>query len=221
MSRTLLLVSALLPFAAAQIQGASPYILDFEDIPSDNSTTIRQITYVNGGYEFSAPGGGLIYRDSALIQPNPAPGYFEPPVNGTKYLASFTGSQPLLRRADGGTFSLFGLDLAEYSSAFAEPQAVTVTGTFLAGGTISTVLNLDGHVDALPDPPDFQSFVFSPEWNGLVEVRFLTSDSVYSFVRMGTSFDNLLLSPVPEPSAIAITLSGLGMFWWRQLSRRR
>jgi hypothetical protein len=227
MTKSLLVLCVLLSATVVHIRAASSYTLDFEDIPSDNTSTIRNITYTNGDYLFSAPGnrpgdGGLIYRDSSLIQPNPDPGIFERPVNGTKYLASFTSGMPWLRRADGGTFTLFGLDLAEYSSVFPEPWTVTLTGKFTGGSTITTIFTLDGHCDSLPNPPDFQSFTLGPQWTGLTEVRFLTTVASFPGIPLGASFDNIQVSGVPEPAVLTLTLPGLALWWWkRRRSRTR
>lgn len=172
--------------------------------------------YIEAGFEFRAPkaegagfGGGLIYRDSLAIFPNPDPNFFEPPVNGTRYLASFTGSHPVLRRVDGGLFTLHGLDLGEYSSTYPFPHEVIVTGLFAGGGRITNMLTLDGHVDALPDPPDFQTFELGPEWSDLVEVRFVTFHPDYGrTLIIGNSFDNIVVS-IPEPSLVRLWVLAL------------
>ena len=184
--------------------GAIQYI-QFESIPA--SDALQLAPWEESGFLFSAPkapgvvnGGGYLFRDSALIVPNPTPGYFEPPVNDSKYIASFTGSQALFRSADGTPFRLFSLDLAEYSSANAAPTPVTVTGTRAGGTTISTVLTLDGHVDALPDPPDFQTFTFGSGWTNLSQVTFLANYPPYGNLVVGISFDNFAVEPIPEPN---------------------
>ena len=208
-------------FAASRCSGGSQYVMQFEDITGDNAT-IRQITYYNNGFQFSAPGtpsGGLIFCDSALVNPNPPPGYFVRPVNGSKYLASFTGSTSLLKRIDGMPFTLYGVDLAEYSSAFAEPQSVTVTGTFSNGGTIQTILGLDGHVDGLPVPPDFQTFTFSSAWTGLTRVTFLITDPKFYGMNLGASFDNFVLSAVPEPASFSIIVLGFVLVGFNRRAR--
>lgn len=183
------------------VGGATQYI-QFEGIPT--SDALQVAPWLESGFLFSAPkapgvvnGGGYLFRDSALIFPNPTPGYFEPPVNGSKYVASFSGSRALFRSADGTPFSLFSLDLAEYSSAGAVHTPITVTGTRAGGTTITNVLTLDGHVDALPDPPDFQTFTFGAGWTNLSQVTFLANAP--PFYAAGISFDNFAVELVPEP----------------------
>jgi hypothetical protein len=67
-------------------------------------------------------------------------------------------------------------------------------------------------VDGLPNPPDFQTFQFGPEWTGLTEVRFLCTDPKYGpGVVVGNSFDNIQVSPIPEPTSSALLLLGVGL----------
>jgi hypothetical protein len=90
------------------------------------------------GFIFSAPrapqfvnGGGLLFR-------NPSPGLGNAngntvPYNGAYYAVPFTGSQPVLQRANGMPFQLRSMDLAPYSASFSDPNTFAMTGYYASG----------------------------------------------------------------------------------------
>ena len=93
----------------------------------------------------------------------------------------------------GSLFGLTSVDLAEYSTLFAnQPVTITFVGYYSDGGTVSQSFTTDGIIDGTGPLADFQTFNFnSKDWSGLTRVE------VPSF---GWSLDNLVIN-VPEPSS--------------------
>ena len=84
------------------------------------------------------------------------------------------------------------------------PQTVTFTGFYAAGGTIVETRVTDGNVNTYE--------VFNPTGNfsGLSSLRINTAFTVW---------DNISVTPVPEPETYAMMLAGLGMLGFA--ARRR
>ncbi len=170
--------------------------------------------YIEAGFEFRAPkaegagfGGGLIYRDSLAIFPHPELVFLNP---GERHAVPRVVARIASRSAkrDGGLFTLHGW-ISEVFLHLSVSHEVIVTGLFAGGGRITNMLTLDGHVDALPDPPDFQTFELGPEWSDLVEVRFVTFHPDYGrTLIIGNSFDNIVVS-IPEPSLVRLWVLAL------------
>lgn len=174
------------------------------------------------GFIFSSPkasqfvnGGGLVFRN-----PPPGEGNYNGlntvPCNGSNYAVPFTGSEPVLRQKDDLPFRLYGFDLAEYSKSFDDPHSVAVTGYYATGGTIATVLQLDGRVEGLAS--DFETFTFDQNWNDLNRVVMFASVPWVSGV--GFSVDNIEVSVIPEPSGIVMIglVSGCALFIRRKFT---
>lgn len=100
-------------------------------------------------------------------------------------------------KIDGGSFDLLSVDLAEYSTFFAAPQAVTFVGVKADGSTMSTTFTTDGIIDGTGPLPDFETFQFSGGFQQLVRVDITTTTF---------SMDNVTV--VPEPSSLALGLFG-------------
>ena len=100
--------------------------------------------------------------------------------NGTTYMAYESGrGYPItMVRADGGAFSILGLDGAEAvtSDPIGRPpaEAIGLLGTRPDGGTVSAQLALDGINDGgnAGSANDFQNFPLSPALTNLTSVVF-------------------------------------------------
>jgi hypothetical protein len=106
--------------------------------------------------------------------------------------------------ADGGSFGLISLNLAEYSTVV--PNAVTVQfiGYRLDGSMVTTSFTTDGIIDGTGPLADFQTFQFDPkDWRNLIRVDIPT---------YGWSLDNLVVG-VPEPTSGALLAFGGAGLW--------
>jgi len=124
------------------------------------------------------------------------------PDDGSGYLAAPLGSSLMFICAGGSSFGLVSVDLAEYSTVFAnQPVTVSFVGYYSDGGTVTTSFTTDGIIDGTGPLADFQKFNFnSKDWSGLTRVE------IPSY---GWSLDNLVVA-VPEPGVFS--LFGLGTF---------
>jgi hypothetical protein len=139
------------------------------------------------------------------------PGYPADPQNGTAHLvAAFTQSL-MFYFANDSVFDLLSVDLAEYSTGFAnEPVTVQFIGYHPDGSTVIESFTTDGIIDGTGPLADFQTFNFTG----------FTDLSRVEVPTYGWSLDNLVVS-VPEPASNALlTLGGLLLGAWR-LRRRR
>jgi hypothetical protein len=122
------------------------------------------------------------------------------PDDGTAYLQ---GSTLMFSFANGSTFGLASVDLAEYSTVFAnEPVTVDFTGYHPDGSTVTTSFTTDGIIDGTGPLVDFQTFNFTG-FTDLTRVEIPTYLSSLPW-----SLDNLVVS-IPEPGVFS--LFGLGV----------
>jgi hypothetical protein len=132
-----------------------------------------------------------------------------------------------LVRVDGGAFTLGSIDLAELFNngdfAFsAAARSVAVTGTTVAGGTVSATLDIDLVSDGIGGVDDFQTFSFGTQWVSLLTVNFRASRPGPASNGFGTyiNFDNIVASahtPIPP----AVWLFGSGLLGLVGMARRK
>jgi len=152
--------------------------------------------WIENDIRFTSP-GGITHNDSGSSTTSPN--------NGTPFLTSLLGQSPLvISNLNGALFTLLSVDVAEYSTVFAEPQTVTFTGYRVEGTIISQVFTTDGIIDGLGPLIDFETFNFGPDFNNLYKVTI--NHPAYAL-------DNMVLRVIPEPSSIilifAATTAGL------------
>jgi hypothetical protein len=137
---------------------------------------------------------GLRFTTPTGLVSNGAPmGLF--PVDGTPYIQALSGQTPLtITSIAGQPFSLFMVDLAEYSTVVSMARTITFTGTQVGGMMVIAAFTTDGMIGG--PGPDFQTFSFPASFTNLTQVT-VTPD-LYSM-------DNLVVA-VPEPSASAFIL---------------
>lgn len=125
---------------------------------------------------------GLTFNAPTLLQP--AGNYAVAPDNGTAHVALLAGNDPItVTRTDGGTFSLFKVDLAEFSASYIPTTSVTWSGTTNTGQTVTTTFTLDGIIDNIGPLVDYQTFTFPASFQNLVSARTTLG---------GFSMDNLI-----------------------------
>ena len=123
------------------------------------------------------------------------------PYNGSTYLNfAYTESPLTITTVDAQPFSVFTVDLAEYSTVFAEPKTITFVGTHVDGSTTSASFTLDGIIDGNGPARDFQTFTFPPAFRDLQKVT--VDADIYSL-------DNLVVNVVPLPPVILGASSAL------------
>jgi hypothetical protein len=112
---------------------------------------------------------------------------------------------------NGGAFGLTSVDLAEYSTAFQSPLTVHFVGHRQDGSTVTTDFVTDGVIDGTGPLADFVTFYFDQEWTDLTRVE---------IPGWGWSLDNLVVA-IPEPSGVALFLSGGVVVWLVRFLKRR
>lgn len=196
--------SALIPLlilllAASLARGQSTSIL-FDGPPEQPRSTAYAVPqYDEAGFLFKAfgpiPDGSPNYH---VIRNGG--GNALSPENGSAYLQLALSGTLEFFRPDGKLFNLSAVDLAEYSTFFARPQAVTFNGFRLDGSTVSVTFTTDGIIDGTGPLADFQTFVFPAGFQQLQRVEIPSQPY---------SLDNLALTVIPEPSALILSLLGL------------
>ena len=138
-------------------------------------------------------------------------GILQLPENGTAYLQALAGDSLMFSFSNGSLFSLNAVDLAEYSTSFPNPLTVHFVGYRSDGSTVTTDFTTDGIIDGTGPLADFQTFTFGPQFTDLNRVEIPTSL---------WSLDNLIVTPIPEPSTIGMFAFGVLLLGWR-LRRRK
>lgn len=98
--------------------------------------------------------------------------------------------------SSAGTFDFYSIDLAD---VYNRGESVTIAFTFqyAAGGSSTTSVTLDEQVGG-------ETFAFNQ--TGLSSVSWVTTGGANGW----NQFDNVNVTPVPEPAALAMMLAGLG-----------
>lgn len=157
---------------------ASAATIDF-NIPSLPGGSKLINSYFENGFEFT---GSFAHTDN-LISGRP--------YDGTAYIQLLYGSNLTMRSANGNPFQLSQIDLAEYSTVFPYPMAISFTGYKSGGGIVTQSFIIDGLITANPSlGVDFQTFYFDATFDNLDYI--VTNSRPFSL-------DNVVASPVPLP----------------------
>ena len=188
-------------------------VIDFEEVPdtADIQTSLSTQGYLFTSEHFHTPGSSNTYSPFVW--------------NGTNYIGYESGrGHPLaMSRADGGSFSLYSLDVAEFYSApnSDRPNAdlIEIWGLGAGGQTMVHQFTLDGVYDGRNGAIDFQHFVLPSIFSDLSSVVF--TGLRWGGADGGISLDNIEVVPtsVPEPGTLA--LFGLGLLAAGAARRRR
>ena len=190
----LLLVTAAAPSVATTI--------DFDDIGVGTGGNVVSGEFATRGYLVSSTEHLHVIRDLAPTTT----------WNGTAWLGihndGASANLVTLTQIGGGLFDLHSLDIGEW---FANPNGVEVLITGTHGGVgVSRTVAVDELAVADGDGPstDFGTVAFGAEWRSLESVTF---EAVGGAGARWYALDNLVTSPVPEPSTLALLLAGLGL----------
>jgi len=179
-------------------------IVTFDDLPSDGLGSDPGGIRVSGGFVFT-PGTHTHILGATGSPDEPDAGDAS---NGTQYLAvdDVFGPDPVtFAKVGGGPFALLALDIGEWSNGSLDVFAhqITVLGTLVGGGTLSTTLAVDGI------KPAFDTFTFDA-WTNLSSVTLKGINGGGPQNSFG--LDNVVVevdaAPVPEPATLS--LLGLG-----------
>lgn len=202
---------SLLFCGAEQARATSITMVDFEDQGLTDNThfnTKNGIGVISGGFYYTP---GLIIAnlsksdDLHIVKGNAS---FPSPYNGTT--VGVTHDDVILKKVDGGLFSLQRFDFAGYPTN--KEVSFTVTGDRAGTSQIIQSFTPDGKVDGMGELPDFQTFYLVGDWTNLKSVT-------WTHMGYGTddgrfALDNLVYQTmvVPEPSSV--TLLSLGIFFF-------
>lgn len=204
---TLTAVSALLPFVAA-----ANTVIDFESISLSSDCDQFGSSVKTQGFQIAQGQGsdGLFVCDGT----NTGVG-----SNGTQSLLdnSTPGGSPgghvVITETSGQAFDLISFDASEAFSQSSELDRNAVDiglhGNQVGGGVVQTSFTFDGTIDGPGGSADFETFTLPNTWTNLtsVHIAWLNSTSFneqYAFI-----IDNIDVHVVPEPSRLAMLLSGL------------
>jgi hypothetical protein len=181
----------------AECQGQGTLTFTFEGAPGGTRQNVG--TYTESGMLFTprAPGSLFLNGGGTPGYPDNGTGYLEVPdafVGGGGMSFAFTATSSIHQ------FNLVSFDAAEYSSLGA--QTITVIGyrDDIMGLQVTQTFTLDGINDGTGPLQDFQTFQLDPSFIHLGRVDFLNARF---------SFDNAVISGVPEPSSGALMLLGV------------
>jgi hypothetical protein len=198
--KTKIVVSLFACLCLAAAYGQGTLQITFDGPPVQPSGTARVITnYFEGGMLFAPLPrvNGLVRNGGGLS------GY---PDDGSAYLQGLSGNALMFSFTNGSVFGLISVDLAEYSTVFAnEPLTVEFIGYHPDGSTVTTSFTTDGIIDGTGPLADFQTFSFTG--TGFTD---LTSVEIPTY---GWSLDNLVVSPEPTGGAL-LALGGLLLGAW-------
>ena len=116
------------------------------------------------GMLFTSPNGFVQY-DSGMDRV---------PDNGSAYLKFDYRRTLEFRSIDSTPFTLTSIDLAEYSTLFAEPKTITIVGHKTNGAIIRRRVILDGVMDGPGPLIEFETFLFGEEFSNLSYVEIPT-----------------------------------------------
>ncbi|MFN7139311.1 MAG: immunoglobulin domain-containing protein, partial [Limisphaerales bacterium] len=129
----------------------------------------------------------------------------ELPANGGAYLRFFEFNRPFtITNTLGRSFSLFSVELAEFSTLFAGPKSVTFAGRRKDGSQVSETFVTDGMIDGSGPKRDFQTFHFSPQFTNLISVS-VTND-LYSLDKLTFRMMHPKLGITNQPASQTVYL---------------
>lgn len=164
------------------LSGAAQAAVTFEDLATPVPFGSTS-PFTSGGLTFSTTSVYTVTTDLGFPAPNPG-----------KFLAYDSGGTASF--ASAAPFNLLSLDLGGWVGFGSNPSPLRITGLRAAGPEV--------FVDVTVSPTAFSSYNFSGFTN-LQSVRLGSTNGFYLGV------DNIQVSPVPEPTTLAMLLAGVGL----------
>ncbi len=198
---------------ACDIPGISTVeIVDFEDIPVAVNSAIDDVDYSSGSLFFDISddhshfANGDVYVLEEPMACNDTTFFFAKGSYDPGPPEGWTHPSVVITLEGGGPFDLHALDMTE-SLLSAAATEVEIAGSLQGGGTVSTVVVLDGILDGVGAQDDFEAVSFDDRWMNLTSVR-IQALSGWNEAEWG--IDNLEIGYIPEPSLSLLQGVGLG-----------
>ena len=99
----------------------------------------------------------------------------------------------------GASFSLNSAEFSEFSTSSTVASTITVTGFYSGGGSISQVMTMDNIADGAGPLNDFQTEIFTGNWNNLSSVVFQASGTGTTNSTDLWAIDNISIN-APSPN---------------------
>lgn len=216
MRPVVMLASAFAAVVAAT--GAQAAVVDFEDAPVGGLPS----TITSRGLTFTAAEGAVGVQNGAQCNPQCAQNGTATLLFGAPTNTVPQSFNPLTMNAPAA-FQLLGLDYAEFNG-FSDANTLRVTGSLVAGGTVSRLLTLDGVIDGAGGRPDFQTVAFDDAFSSQLFNSVTFTGLTSSFAPGGFALDNIRVNvsgAVPEPASWMMMLGGFGLAGGLLRSRRK
>jgi hypothetical protein len=162
---------------------------------SQAGTGFRQIgnTVTQSGFTFVSSGGSFgnilgVWQNGSANHPSGG-------VSSTSLAEFFAGSTTSMTASDSSPFQLNAIDLASWAVGQSGTMTITFNGIRIDGSTVSQSFSVP---NSGASTPALQHFAFGATFSNLASVRFTQGTN-----SVGTAFqfNNISVSPVPEPSA--------------------
>lgn len=170
---------------------------------NNNRITLEFSTGERGSYYWKEDGFTLDTFGSHI---RTLPGASNRPDNGTHHIAFLYGTPPISLTADNGqSFRLVSIDLAEYSTVFAnQPKNITFRGVKSDGSEVTHTFRIDGFVDGPGGQTDFEHFEFPPTFTNIVSLH--SNDTIFSI-------DNIEIAQESDAFPIDSYLAWRDLHW--------
>ena len=199
--RTIRLFSAVFVILVTTVSLLQAEAIEF-DPPLIPGGAKRVDEWLEQGMRFTGPNGFSQYDSGRDMCPD----------NGSAYLHFANGPKQTLmfKFVDSTPFALVSVDLAEYSTHFAEPMNIRFDCHKTDGTVQTTNFGVDGVIDGPGGILDFETFAFDPEFTDIVRVDVPTT--TYSmdnlvFTRL-PGYETLIGLEVTGPNSVEETTSG-------------
>lgn len=174
--------------------------------PEGTSYFVRE--YREAGIVFTPIGGPAEYPFARQRAGSSLPWMGD---SGSTYVSTSGPGSLSARFADGASFDVVSVDLAEYGTIVPDAVTVRFVGFRVDGSSVSQSFTTDGVVDGLGPLADFETFYFSEAFRGLTRLEVPPS---------GWCLDNLVLAVVPEPGTSTLVILGGSWLCWVATRRK-
>jgi hypothetical protein len=194
MIRSALVSAACLAAVTLAGNAQASVVIDFQslEVPGNDSVTIGPLDYLEDSYR-------LVFVNASRLGTGSFAYYGSTAVYSSSFFSTPAGIT--LTQADGGPFDLLSIDLVELGNSLV--HQLTLTGTFVGGGTISTTLSTDAFQQT-GNLASFETFALTGFTN-LADVVMTYPSNSFTWAQM----DNLVVRPtIPTPGAVGLLALG-------------